>query len=367
MATDQKSKASDSKQVDPATKEPSPSNTTSGPEPSASAEPNASNTNQADPTEDTESNTADPIAETANTTEAACPYRRILAKSPSKNEPKDDGDAVISESRARAEDEEKAVSDPTTNALSGFPCSPYKRVLCPWNGREPTKKKRRRSNEETKSEGSTKKKRGRPKGKEKRKALKRKISEFIEDDAHSEVDSAGKSLRPRKRVRFEALADTEHGDGNKSADAKRQRAPRRLRARSAKKTLSVRAADTSGPAMPGISARTRRGSRALQEIRNYQNSAELLLTKNGFARCVKELATEYKKDVKFQKEAMLMLQTAAEYFVVRLMAETQDCSIHRGAITVTLKDMALANRLRRNKSLPPNVWKDPMRFLPVPN
>merc|ERR1712157_198948 len=94
--------------------------------------------------------------------------------------------------------------------------------------------------------------------------------------------------------------------------------------------------------------RYQNGTVALREIRRYQASTELLLSKSTFTRLVKEIAQEYKAEIRFQSAAILALQEAAEYYIVKLMSDTQDCSIHRHAITINKKDWRLAKRLRRN-------------------
>lgn len=58
--------------------------------------------------------------------------------------------------------------------------------------------------------------------------------------------------------------------------------------------------------------RFRPGTVALREIRRYQKSTELLIRKLPFQRLVRELAHEYKADLRFQSSALLAIHEAAE-------------------------------------------------------
>ena len=47
---------------------------------------------------------------------------------------------------------------------------------------------------------------------------------------------------------------------------------------------------------------------ALREIRKYQKSTELLIRKLPFQRLVREIAQDFKNDLRFQSTAILALQ-----------------------------------------------------------
>ena len=53
--------------------------------------------------------------------------------------------------------------------------------------------------------------------------------------------------------------------------------------------------------------RFRPGTVALREIRKFQKSTELLIRKLPFQRLVREIAGEYKSDLRFQSQAVLAL------------------------------------------------------------
>ena len=94
--------------------------------------------------------------------------------------------------------------------------------------------------------------------------------------------------------------------------------------------------------------RFRPGTVALREIRKYQKSTELLIRKLPFQRLVREIAQDYKCDLRFQSTALLALQEAAEAYLVGLMEDTQLCAIHAKRVTIMPKDMQLARRIRGN-------------------
>ena len=64
--------------------------------------------------------------------------------------------------------------------------------------------------------------------------------------------------------------------------------------------------------------RFRPGTVALREIRKYQKSTELLIRKLPFQRLVREIAQDFKTDLRFQSAAILALQEAAEAYLVGL-------------------------------------------------
>ena len=53
--------------------------------------------------------------------------------------------------------------------------------------------------------------------------------------------------------------------------------------------------------------RFRPGTVALREIRRFQKSTELLIRKLPFQRLVREIASEFKNDLRFQSSAVLAL------------------------------------------------------------
>jgi len=119
-----------------------------------------------------------------------------------------------------------------------------------------------------------------------------------------------------------------------------------------RKQIGVKqAARKSAPSMGGIKKphRYRPGTVALREIRKYQKSTELLIRKLPFQRLVREVAQEYKSDLRFQSSAVLALQEATESYLVALFEDTNLCAIHAKRVTIMPKDMQLARRIRGEK------------------
>ena len=96
--------------------------------------------------------------------------------------------------------------------------------------------------------------------------------------------------------------------------------------------------------------RFRPGTVALREIRRFQKSTELLIRKLPFQRLVREIASEYKNDLRFQSSAILALQEASEAYMVGLFEDTNLCAIHAKRVTIMPKDMQLAKRIRGDRA-----------------
>ena len=118
-----------------------------------------------------------------------------------------------------------------------------------------------------------------------------------------------------------------------------------------RKQVSTKAARKSAPSTGGIKKahRYRPGTVALREIRKYQKSTELLIRKLPFQRLVREIAQEFKTDLRFQSSAVLALQEASESYLVGLFEDTNLCAIHAKRVTIMPKDMQLARRIRGEK------------------
>merc|ERR1711870_65869 len=119
-----------------------------------------------------------------------------------------------------------------------------------------------------------------------------------------------------------------------------------------RKQLATKAARKSAPASGGIkiARRYRPGTVALREIRKYQKSTELLVRRLPFQRLVREIAQNYKTDLRFQGSAIMALQEATEAYLVGLFEDTNMCAIHAKRVTIMPKDMHLARRIRGEKA-----------------
>src|SRR5271170_2072371 len=137
-----------------------------------------------------------------------------------------------------------------------------------------------------------------------------------------------------------------------------------------RKQLATKAARKSAPATGGVKKphRYRPGTVALREIRRYQKSTELLIRKLPFQRLVREIAQDFKSDLRFQSSAIGALQESVEAYLVSLFEDTNLCAIHAKRVTIRKflpktrcknhvsntytesKDIQLARRLRGERS-----------------
>ena len=91
-------------------------------------------------------------------------------------------------------------------------------------------------------------------------------------------------------------------------------------------------------------------SAACRAIRKYQKSTCTLIPKVRFQRLVREIAQGFKPDLRFQSNAVLALQEAAEAYLVGLFEDSNLCAIHAKRVTIQPKDMQLARRLRGERA-----------------
>ncbi|KAG1738841.1 histone 3 [Suillus paluster] len=125
------------------------------------------------------------------------------------------------------------------------------------------------------------------------------------------------------------------------------KAPRKQLAVKSGKKAPINAHPAGGVKKPH---RFRPGTVALREIRRYQKSTELLIRKLPFQRLVREIAQDFKTDLRFQSSAVMALQEAAEAYLVSLFEDTNLAAIHAKRVTIQPKDLALARRLRGERS-----------------
>uniref|UniRef100_K1PLJ5 Histone H3.3 n=1 Tax=Magallana gigas TaxID=29159 RepID=K1PLJ5_MAGGI len=116
--------------------------------------------------------------------------------------------------------------------------------------------------------------------------------------------------------------------------------------------FSFGAARKSAPSTGGVKKphRYRPGTVALREIRRYQKSTELLIRKLPFQRLVREIAQDFKTDLRFQSAAIGALQEASEAYLVGLFEDTNLCAIHAKRVTIMPKDIQLARRIRGERA-----------------
>lgn len=149
--------------------------------------------------------------------------------------------------------------------------------------------------------------------------------------------------RQQERRRYEGpprtlVSDNHHSsnekiDGEKELERSRIR-QRRQRIRANHKTSQKRHTPS---------------DQALYEIRKYQRSTELLISKIPFARLVREVTEQFtteEQQLRWQSMAVLALQEASEAYLVGLLEHTNLLALHAKRITIMRKDMQLARRIR---------------------
>ncbi|XP_041910068.1 uncharacterized protein LOC119801208 [Arvicola amphibius] len=167
----------------------------------------------------------------------------------------------------------------------------------------------------------------------------KKISQYAWQLGGQHPDSTGQFLLQMGEV-IREMARTKQ-TARKSTGGK---APR--------KQLATKAARKSAPATGGVKKphRYRPGTVALREIRRYQKSTELLIRKLPFQRLVREIAQDFKTDLRFQSSAVMALQEASEAYLVGLFEDTNLCAIHAKRVTIMPKDIQLARRIRGERA-----------------
>ena len=85
---------------------------------------------------------------------------------------------------------------------------------------------------------------------------------------------------------------------------------------------------------------------ALREMRHNQKSSALLIRKLLFQRLVREMAQDFKTDLRFQSAAILCLQEVAEAYLVGLFEDTNLCAIHAMRVMIMPRDLQMARHIR---------------------
>ncbi|XP_059498377.1 uncharacterized protein LOC132207182 [Stegostoma tigrinum] len=160
----------------------------------------------------------------------------------------------------------------------------------------------------------------------------------------------GKKARPAAAAKKAAVKKTTA----KKVAAKKSPAKKATgkKAGGKKAATPKKAAKKSAPATGGVKKphRYRPGTVALREIRRYQKSTELLIRKLPFQRLVREIAQDFKTDLRFQSSAVMALQEASEAYLVGLFEDTNLCAIHAKRVTIMPKDIQLARRIRGERA-----------------
>lgn len=99
--------------------------------------------------------------------------------------------------------------------------------------------------------------------------------------------------------------------------------------------------------------RYRPGDLALQEIRRYQKSVDVIIPKLPFQRVVREITYRItgQTEIRYQGAALDALQAAAEAYIVGLFEDSYLMTLHAKRVTLMEKDILLARRIRGNHGI----------------
>jgi histone H3 len=116
-------------------------------------------------------------------------------------------------------------------------------------------------------------------------------------------------------------------------------------------TKSSKAKKKTAPAEGGVKKfKFHPGTVALREIKRYQKAVNNLLPRAPFQRLVRNICSAIDPDLRFQSQALLAVQEAAEAYLVGLFEDSNECAIHAKRKTVMKKDLDLARRIRGEKN-----------------
>jgi histone H3 len=115
-----------------------------------------------------------------------------------------------------------------------------------------------------------------------------------------------------------------------------------------RKQVATKAARKASPSSGGMKKprRFRPGTVALREIRRYQKSTSLLLRKAPFQRLVREVASDFKSNLRMASGALGALQEATEAYMVGLFEDANLAALHAKRVTIMPRDLGLARRIR---------------------
>ena len=160
----------------------------------------------------------------------------------------------------------------------------------------------------------------------------KKMKKLNKNKPHNTTDD---SKQPRSLIAANLLRKMGTGAGAKKAVRSATKAAQNNKRKNTPATRGVKKPHRYPPGMV-----------VLRGIRWYQKSTELLVRKLSMARLIREIAQDFKTDLRFQQATIAALHEATEYYIVGLMEDTNLCAIHARRVTIMPKDMQLARRIR---------------------
>ena len=75
-----------------------------------------------------------------------------------------------------------------------------------------------------------------------------------------------------------------------------------------------------------------------------------MIRKLPFQRLLREIAQDYRADLRFSGESMLAIQEAAESYLVGIFHDTNFNALNAKRMTIKLKDLQLARKIREERA-----------------
>ena len=96
--------------------------------------------------------------------------------------------------------------------------------------------------------------------------------------------------------------------------------------------------------------RLRPGEKALKQIREFRRTTGLLIRRFPFQRLVrsiqKDIAAPGQEPFRWTAEALYVIQSVTEDYLVNLLEDSYQCTLHARRVTLMPKDLRLARRIR---------------------
>ncbi|KAG7271321.1 hypothetical protein CRUP_014718 [Coryphaenoides rupestris] len=162
--------------------------------------------------------------------------------------------------------------------------------------------------------------------------------------------SPKKAAAAKKPVAAKKARDQESQEGCQEARSQEPQKGSQTPPLRSPREEGVQAQSSQGHGQEEVDDLPQPGTVALREIRRYQKSTELLIRKLPFQRLVREIAQDFKTDLRFQSSAVMALQEASEAYLVGLFEDTNLCAIHAKRVTIMPKDIQLARRIRGERA-----------------
>ena len=151
------------------------------------------------------------------------------------------------------------------------------------------------------------------------------------------------TLLPKAKTRRE-IYDSDKDKYVKAPLTVAEKAQNKRERERAKKRKEMRDAGEEVP-----KARNKPGTVALRNIRKLQKSTDLIIPKANFKRVAQEIMQEFRTDARFGADALSLLQTVVETYMVDVLEDTNLCAIHANRQVIMPKDVYLARRIRNER------------------